>query len=171
MQEHIIWSNVDLSVDDWWDDWHEEVYPDASEEEKWEIITTENWASLDDERSNLDVELDNTILVIADLGFWWGRMNGFREILSGNIKDCLKPDCEYATWYLDEKGEFRGYAAHHDGCNHYRYRVWKSEATEDEQIELMDKLWDGKATEEEIETLTDSLGPTIAAVYGWEVGA
>ncbi len=41
---------------------------------------------LDDERMNLDVQLSQPILVIADLGLWHGRRMGYKEIPSGNIR-------------------------------------------------------------------------------------
>ena len=41
---------------------------------------------LDDERVNLNIQLDQPILVIADLGLWNGRRTGYQEISSGNIR-------------------------------------------------------------------------------------
>lgn len=35
---------------------------------------------LDDERMNLDIQLDKPILVIVDLGLWNGRYSGYKEI-------------------------------------------------------------------------------------------
>ena len=41
------------------------------------------------ERVNLDIHLNENILIIADIGRWNGRFSGYKEISSGNIKDCL----------------------------------------------------------------------------------
>ena len=106
-------------------------------------------------------------MVIGDLGLWYGRRTGYKEIESGNIRDCLYSDTDYTTWYVDKDGEFRCDATHHDGTNHYRYRTYRDGVT-DEQIEdLKEKLYCGEATEKDIEKVTRRLGDEIGSVYGW----
>ena len=131
---HIIWSN-DIDYDDWREDL-EEQYPDLTEAERMELMYELNGDYLDDERSNLDIQLSRPILVVGDLGLWNGRRMGYKEIPSGNIRDCLynERDIDYSTWYVDKNGEFRCDAIHHDGTNHYRYRAYRDGVT-DEQIE------------------------------------
>ena len=51
-----------------------------------------NGEYLDDERMNLDIQLDKPILVIVDLGLWNGRYSGYKEIKSGNIKESRKSE-------------------------------------------------------------------------------
>ena len=84
---HIIWSN-DIAYDDWREDL-EEQYPDLTEAERMELMYELNGDYLDDERSNLDIQLSRPILVVGDLGLWNGRRMGYKEIPSGNIRDCL----------------------------------------------------------------------------------
>ena len=64
---HVIWSN-DLDYDDWKDDL-EEQYPELSENERIALMYEINGDYLDDERSNLDIQLSRPILVVGDLGF------------------------------------------------------------------------------------------------------
>ena len=118
---HIIWSN-DIDYDDWREDL-EEQYPDLTEAERMELMYELNGDYLDDERSNLDIQLSRPILVVGDLGLWHGRRMGYKEIPSGNIRDCLysERDIDYSTWYVDKNGDFRCDAIHHDGTNHYLY--------------------------------------------------
>ena len=61
---------------------------------------------------------------------------GYKEIPSGNIRDCLysERDMDYSTWYVDKNGDFRCDAIHHDGTNHYLYRAYK-DGVSDTQIE------------------------------------
>ena len=122
---HIIWSN-DIDYDDWREDL-EEQYPDLTEAERMELMYELNGDYLDDERSNLDIQLSRPILVVGDLGLWNGRRMGYKEIPSGNIRDCLysEQDIDYSTWYVDKNGDFRCDAIHHDGTNHYLYRAYK----------------------------------------------
>ena len=57
-----------------------------------------NGEYLNDERENLDIQLSQPILVIGDLGMWNGRRMGYKEIASGNIRDCLYSDTDFATF-------------------------------------------------------------------------
>ena len=164
---HVIWSNYNLDYDDWKDDL-EENYPDLSEQDRMMLMYEINNDYLDDERINLDIQLSRPILVIADLGRWNGRFDGYKEIESGNIRDCLYSDTDYSTWYVDKRGDLRCTAIHHDGTNYYLYRTYK-DGVSDEQIEnLKCKIYNGQATRADITRITRRLGDEIGKVYGWE---
>lgn len=167
---HIIWSNYDLDYEDWRDDL-EENYPDLTEEERIALMYEINDDSLNDERANLDVQLSQPILVIGDLGLWHGRRMGYREIQSGNIRDCLYSgrDDMYSTWYVDKLGDFRCDAVHHDGTNHYLYRAYKPGIRESQIDLLKEKLYRGIATRADITRITRRLGDDIAKVYGFSI--
>lgn len=66
-EKHIIWSNYDLDYEDWKDDL-EENYPELSEQERITLMYEINGDYLEDERTNLNVQLSAPILVIGDLG-------------------------------------------------------------------------------------------------------
>jgi hypothetical protein len=123
---------------------------------------------LADERINLNIQLDGPILVIGDIERWNGRVSGYKEIQSGNIRDCLFADTDYSTWFVDRKGDLRCDAIHHDGRNHYLYRAYKPGATEAQIERLKEKIYDGVATRADIERVTKRLGDDIGKVYGWE---
>ena len=165
---HIIWSNYDLNYEDWRTDLEAE-YPDLSEDERIALMYELNNDYLDDERMNLSIQLPQPILMIADIGRWDGRYSGYGEIKSGKISDCLYSNLDYATWYVDKLGDLRCDAVHHDGTNHYLYRVYKPGVRES-QIELLkDKLYEGKATRADITRVTRRLGDDIAKVYGFSI--
>ena len=166
--KHLIWSNYDLDYEDW-RDFLEEEYPNLSENERVARMYELNDDYLDDERANLDIQLSHPILVIGDLGLWHGRRMGYKEINSGNIRDCLytERDIDYATWYVDKLGDLRCDAIHHDGTNHYTYRVYKDAATDAQKELLKEKLYRGIATRGDITRVTRRLGDEIARVYGW----
>lgn len=71
-----------------------------SEDERVALMYEINGDYLNDERSNLNIQLSRPILVIGDLELWHGRRMGYKEIESGNISDCLctEQDIENATW-------------------------------------------------------------------------
>lgn len=165
---HIIWSDMNLHLDDWREDLREN-YPDISEDELYEMMCEINADYLDDERANLDILLSQPIIVIGDLGRWNGRVMGYKMIESGNIKDCLYSDTDFTEWYVDKYGDLRADAAHHDGVNHYLYRVFKDTATDTQIENLQYKLYEGKATRADITRITRRLGDEIAAVYGFHI--
>lgn len=164
--DHLIWSNYDIDYEDWRDDLEAE-YPYMTEDERIELMYKINGDYLDDERCNLDIQLSRPILVIGDLGRWNGRVMGYKEIQSGNIKDCLYSDTDYSTWYVDKNGDFRCKAIHHDGTNYYLYRTYKDGVSEVQIENLKWKIFEGKATRADITRITRRLGDEIGKVYGW----
>ena len=133
--KHIIWSDYALDYEDWRGVLESE-YPDLSENERVALMYEMNGDYLDDERANLNIQLPQPIIVIGDLGLWYGRRMGYKEIESGNISDCLYSDTDYSTWYVDKLGDLRCDAIHHDGTNHYLYRTYK-DGVRDSQIDLL----------------------------------
>lgn len=163
---NVIWSNESLNLEDWRADLEEE-YPGYSDDELYEIMCETNADYLDDERMNLNIQLSQPILVVADLGLWHGRRMGYKEIESGNIRDCLYAGHDYVTWYVDKNGDFRCDDIHHDGTNHYLYRVYKDNVSESQKDRLKEKIYDGTATRADIVRITRRLGDEIGKVYGW----
>lgn len=165
---HIIWGDINLDFDDWKDDLAEQ-YPELSENDLYLKMYETNAEYLSDERMNLNIQLSQPILVVADIGRWNGRVSGYKEIKSGKISDCLYSDTDYCEWYVDKYGDLRADAVHHDGTNHYLYRVYKDNATETQIENLKDKIYDGKATRTDITRITRRLGDEIAKVYGFPI--
>lgn len=156
----VVWSNYDVEIDN---DFYDEFYPDADEYERYRLAEESLDIDLDDIREELDIDLGQPILVIGSLGLWNGTFSGYKEIDSGNIKDCLyDSDCNYMEWYVDSLGDFRAKGSHHDGNNHYLYRAYK-ENVSDTQIEnLKEKLYYGKATRKDITRITKKIGDIVA---------
>ena len=168
-QKHLIWSDFTLDYEDW-REFLESEYPELTEDERTMLMYEMNNGYLDDERANLNIQLDQPILIIADLGLWTGRHMGYKEIASGNIRDCLYSDrdIDYSTWYVDRLGDLRCDAIHHDGTNHLLYRTYKPGVTESQIDLLKEKLYNGTATRADITRITRRLGDEIGKVYGWD---
>lgn len=171
---HIVWSDQNLDIEDWREAYKEyleanELDLDPDDEQaiyEWMVETNEEYLS--DERMNLDIQLSQPIIVIGDLGRWNGRVMGYKMIDSGNIKDCLYSDTDFTEWYVDRYGDLRADAVHHDGTNHYLYRVFKEGVTDSQIERLQDKIYMGKATRADITRVTKRLGDEIGRVYGWD---
>lgn len=164
MKKNIIWSS-DIDLKDW-EDYLAEEYPNITDEnKKYELVYEINDMYLEDERINLDIDLHDDIIIIADLGLWYGNVRGYKEI-KGNIAECLYTECDYAEWYCDRYNlHCNGY--HHDGSNHYMYRVWKDGLSEEQKDNFRNAIVKRKADSKMISRYTKSLRPYIAKVYGW----
>ena len=165
VNHRVIWTNDD------YDEWERCMlidYPDeASREEEGIEINYERYHEdcdqyLYDERANLDVEVDGWIVAFGVLGLWDGNHNA--ACTFGNkVKNILKSECDYLDWYCD-RYNVRCRASHHDGTNHYLYRVAKDR---EQAKRLVDAIAYEGMTEEQFRKSTKSLRPYVAKVYGW----
>lgn len=175
MKKRIIWSNMldkeeEKNIVEGWIETQRDFSDNStdceeiSEEQKIDIINDYIDTWLSDERMNLNIQLSHPILVIGNIGTWSGRKQGYKIINSGNIKDILCSDCDYAEWYSDGYNiRFTGH--HHDDTNRYEYREIKNMDNIDNFI---DKLYDGKEiTRNMINYYTRSILPEVKKVYGW----
>ena len=159
----VIWNNND------YDEWEKSMltdYPDGVDDLgnqiDYSLYETDCEQYLDDERSNLNIEVDGVIVCFADLGLWDGRRNG-AKIIGSNVRGILYSDRDYIDWYCDRYNA-RCDASHHDGTDHYLYRVAKDK---EQAKRLVDAIAYSDMTEEEFKKATRSLRPYIAKVYGW----
>ena len=168
-QKHLIWSDYELDYEDWRADL-EADYPELTEDERMALMHEINGDYLDDWRTNLNIQLSQPILIIANMELWLGQRTGYKEIKSGNIRDCLfsDRDTDYATWYVDKLGDLRCSAVHHDGTNSLLYRTYKDGVSESQIDLLKEKKYNGTATRADITRVTRRLGDEIGKVCGWE---
>ena len=170
MSKHVIWSNMNLDIEDWAQGYAEYVGMNELNDDPCDENAIYNWmiemndAYLDDERHNLDKKVDGRILVIGDVGRWNGRVNGYKIIDSCNIRDILYSDCDCIEWYGDGYN-IRAEGHHHDGTNYYMYRIIR----EDRNIDnLLDAIYNGEEiTNKKLNYYTKSLYKDVADVYGW----
>ena len=170
-QKHLIWTDSYSEIESIAKDLAEERNAEAVGDEPVELDYEEaeriNSYYLDDERINLNIKTDGEIIVIADLGLWFGRRQGYKTI-GNNVSNCLymSRDCLEAKWYCDAYN-LLGVEGHHDGTNYYTYRERKPNISESAWETFLDKLYNGTATNKDISRYTKSLLPYIKEVYGW----
>lgn len=172
VKKFVIWSS-DIDLSDWKDFieedkaanplFYEGKDPDVA---AYEAVCEMNNSYLDDERMNLDIQLEYPILIISDLGLWDGRRKAYKVVSSGNIRDILYAQVNgmsRCNWYCD------GYniccdEAHHDGINHYIYREIRNESNIGR---FLDKLYYGAPISHSIfNHYTRSIAKDVARVYG-----
>ena len=168
-KKHIIWSS-DIDVD-CFEDFLSEEYPEVTDEsEKYRLCAEMNDEYLNDECANLNIDLHREIIIIGQLGLWTGPAHGYKEVKGTRISDCLtNTEGDYVTWYVDSLGDLRCDDTHHDGTNHYLYRVFKSNVSWEQKENFKYKVYCGKATRQDINRYTERLGDYIAQVYGFKV--
>ena len=170
MKKKIIWSNMDLDVNNWKESYKAYLEACNINKDPDDETAIYNWMYktmqlyLEDERENLNIQTDGRILVIADLGLWNGRKQGYK-IIDGNVNNILSDDADYIEWYGDGYN-IKATAIHHDGTNHYEYRVIR----EDKNIDnLLNAIYNGEEiSRKKLNYYTKSLYPYIAKVYGWK---
>jgi len=157
---NIIWTNDTSAIESLMEDNPELV---------WDTACEMNAEFLEDEKANLNIEIGEEIVVIADLGLWYGRRQGYKLLHKTNIADCLTGTCgDCVTWYVDGLGDLMCKDVHHDGTNIYMYRAWKPEITYAQRSFFMQKIAIGKATRKDITKYTQRIGNYVADVYGWK---
>lgn len=170
MKKHIIWSNMNLDIEDWREDYEEYLEYNGFDERhnndddlyNWMVETNDKYLS--DERMNLDKILDGRILVFGSLGLWSGRKQGYKIINNRNLNSILSFDYDGFEIYGD------GYnilatECHHDGTNYYEYRMIR----EDRNIDnLLEAIYNGEEiNRSKLNYYTKSLYKYVKEIYGW----
>ena len=121
-----------------------------------------------DEIANLRSANGSPILVIANLGLWDGRHQGYKVLqkLTSVLKNLPNYDA-YIRFYVDDAGEFRARMAHHDGVNYYLYRERRPDCSDEDWDSLKDAIYNNEEYSNLLELCTMKLGPKIQKVYGW----
>ena len=166
MKKHMIWSNINLKIEDWQDyikDQEDETGETYDENQQIEMITELNNDYLGDEKANLNIQVDGKIIAIASMGLWNSRKKGYR--IFDNLPDILSTECDYAEWYIEgNKVLFTGH--HHDGTNSVEYRVLRENRNSDNFIS---KIYNNEEiTKGIMQYYTKPLAPYIKKVYGWK---
>ena len=143
----------------------EEPIDDISDDDIWQEAYELADISYDDERMNLNKDLGNDIVCIANVGTWQGRRSAY-SVIGTNLNEVL---CSHVDGQSDITVEFDGVdviasESHHDGCNSYVFREVKPNAPESfkEKLEFHEYISD-----DEFKRYTRSLRPYVKQIYGW----
>ena len=163
----IIWSNMDLNVDDWRDGYAEfcEInnITDGDEHDIYNWMIDTNAEYLEDERANLNKQLDGDIIIFGDLGLWNGRANSY-SITRANLNAIFDINADLIEFYGDGH-EIRATSCHHDGRNYYQFRAIRNGR---DINNLLDAFLTGEyISPRKLNYYTRSVYPDIARVYGW----
>jgi len=160
--KNIIFSNRQTTPEEVgcvWDDELDDERPCQDWEEAGDLLN----AFFDDERRNLNKDIDGVIVGFADLGLWNGHRNG-GKVFGDKANSILDYGEDYNEWYGDGE-DIRGTFTHHDGTNCVLFRIAESR---EEAEHLVEQIAYGGMTEDEFCAATKSLYPVVANIYGWK---
>lgn len=137
---------------------------DVTDEQAEQFLYSENQADFECECSNLDKELDNRIIAIADLGLWDGRRTGYK-LCSNNLNEVMFTGNEdYNHIYYDGYNVCKK-ACHHDGTNYITFRELRPNVDIEK---FTDMLYNGEyVSKQTLNRYTKSLRKYVKEVYGW----
>lgn len=168
MKKRIIWSNMNLNIDDWRDGYVE--FCDINDIKQGDEYDIYNWMVdtnalyLDDERANLNKQLDGDLLIMGDLGLWNGRANGYK-IARANL-NAIFDICDDLTEFYADGREIRATGCHHDGRNYYLFRAARPGRDIDK---LFNALYNGEyISPQKLNYYTRSIYSDVARIYGWK---
>lgn len=173
MKKQIIYSNyTEHYTDEAYEEWLSEN--DLTEDEcSWVDYYNEvSNIYYEDEVLNLDRQLDEDIIIIADLGLWNGKRQGYRRE-KNNLSNVLNTSWvgDYIEVYYDGYN-IKAIDCHHDGCNRYLFRKWKTGLSERQKEDFLNKIYEGeKITGSTLNHYTTSLINDLKACYYGEPNA
>lgn len=122
----------------------------------------------DDAKSELKMaDRGESLIAIADLGFWNGRHSGYKEFKS--LADCLSTNDDDLELYVDSNGDLRRYTSNHDASSYVLFRYWKEGLTDRQKENFIDKVYNGNYTKKDVTRYTCRAGLEVADNFGWKV--
>jgi hypothetical protein len=154
-----------------YEDFVREEYPDIEEDSQayWGIISEETQFCYECELDNMKaVDISEGMIIIANLGLWYGLKRGYKEVRGYTVKDALE-QCSHRDYMdidfgINESNDLYYRGHHHDGTNHMVVRRWRKGLSDEAKDRLMDSIYEGK--EINIDWYTRPIGKEIKAYYG-----
>lgn len=108
----------------------------------------------------------NGIIAVASIGRWNGRVMGYKEYDS--LRDSMFGSGDDMRVYVDNHGNLRKSWSDHDGSSSCVIRQWKTDISEVQKDNFLNKVYNGKATAKDISRYTKSVGNLVKDYYGFE---
>lgn len=130
-----------------------------------ERLQEDIWENYSIEKDNLNKQLPNNIIAIADVGRWDGRIRG-GKVMSNNLNEILYigRDHNDINVYCD-RYNVHSELVHHDGTDRVTYRMLKEGVDTDKLLEK--QIYNGGLSKSDISRYTTSLRPYVKQVYGF----
>lgn len=117
--------------------------------------------------SQLDIQLDNSIIAVATLGLWDGERRGYKEFSEGNIAKAVQSVVSNSDYndveILIEQDNLVVKGHHHDGTNKIIIREARNAMAVDRLASAITKQ---KDIDQAIVRYSRSVAPAVEAVIG-----
>ena len=164
--EHEIWNSWWRLDDDGLEDFVSEseyLDEDSSDDEKQSAYTEYVFDLLDDERANLNIPVNGTILMYGDAGRWDGAHYGASpcgDNISG-IFDMFDYGDNEVVFYVEDGDVYARWSGHDNPMGTLAlFRL-----ADDDYLEQIE--YEGIHGEDDFRANTESIAPQVCAVYGW----
>lgn len=147
-------------------DYMEEEGIDIDDNEVWERCYDSINIWFDDEKLNLNIETNGNIIAIANLVLWSGRTTGYK-MLNNNISSIVDYFSNDDIIIFTDQYNVRATGFNHDGQNYIIFREIKSELSEKQIENFLDKIYNNTVTSKDISKYTRSILKKVNNVYGW----
>lgn len=172
MERYVIWSNLDLKLDDWRERVLAEDPSLAGDEAAMERRMLElNNLRLLDTRINFDEELDGPILALGEVRVGEESAPVYKLYPSGNATSIFYTDSPLAEYAVDGDGELRSVHRYPGGTITVRYRVFKENTEPEIRQRLCELAGRGLLAEELLREHTTRLGEHAALIYKLDLPA
>ena len=135
----------------------------------YEMMAENSDISFEDERANLNREMETRLIAIVDLGRWNGRFPAYKE-LGYNLNEILQSfGGEDIHVYLDAKDkDIKIEAPHHDSTNYITVRRWRKNISDERREDILGDYYTSKPdAKTKLFNATASIAGDVAAIYGW----
>ena len=171
LKQHTIYDSryskedYDILAEDWADSQNDFIDDEdekvSADDYDMELYYEEKQRWLDDEKCNLNKQLDGVIIAYARLGLWDGVHIGYMK-LGSNFNSIFRNfSCDDVHFFAD-RFNVRADAWHHDGVNHILFRLCDEEKADKVCAKVC-----GGCSEKEFMRMTKSIVNVPNKVYGW----
>lgn len=155
----------DEALDYYRDEWKEQTEDPCDDAVLLDLIHEADSLLFGDERMNLNKVLDGRILVIADLGRWNGRFQGYK-LIGRNLQDILSATGDDEVHVYSDGKNIRAEGYDHDCHSYYLFREIRDDI--DNIDPLLIDIYNGETiSNRHLGRYTRSLAPYVASIYGW----
>lgn len=147
--EVTLWQNIDLTFS-------EPTYAGFLK------AVMENNQKLTKLKNDLNIQLDEQIVLVADIYDSHGKGSGYRLIKSGNVADCfVTEDNVLFRYYINKLGNLCATLTYEGGHDDQVFRVWKPGISKQMRKNFLIKVCEGRVNARDLWRYTASVGEYI----------
>ena len=160
----VLWSNFEWCEEDYTDRIAASLPPEVnvSCEQKWALMRHLNQSDYDKMKERLCINTNAPIVALATIRTPDDIATGYRIIDNGSLSECLEFSTEFATFFVDDNGEFGAELMSDETITDVVFRAVSPNISPDTLKEALQSYARDEQTADDIKTLTRPLGEQAA---------